>query len=342
MQQKIPLFLIISILLLMSYCSYQSIEDVLYTFSGRTMGTVFNIKIVKDDPKTDFKFLEAEIIEILDEVNRQMSTYRDDSEITGFNNFNSTEWYSVSKDFVYVVEQSLEISRLSEGAFDITIGPVVNVWGFGPEIKELVIPPEEELEKAKLKTGYHLISISLDPPKIKKSIPDIYIDLSAIAKGFGVDKVCEYLDTQNLNNYLVEIGGEVRVKGNNHNGEPWQIGVEKPDETGSLENVISLTDMSLATSGDYHNYFEIDGKRFSHTIDPRTAMPISHTLASVSVLHESCTLADGFATAINVLGPEAGFEFASNHNLPVYMIVREDGRFVEKSTPSFKKFLKNK
>jgi thiamine biosynthesis lipoprotein len=326
----------------MSSCSYQSIEEVLYTFSGRTMGTVFNVKIVKDDPGTDFTFLEAEIIEILDEVNRQMSTYRDDSEITGFNNFNSTEWYSVSKDFVDVIGKALEISRLSEGAFDITVGPVVNVWGFGPEIKELVIPPGEELERAKSKTGYHLISFSLDPPKIKKSISDVYIDLSAIAKGFGVDKVCGYLDTQNINNYLVEIGGEVRVKGNNHNGQPWQIGVEKPDETGSLENVIGLTDLSLATSGDYHNYFEVEGKRYSHTIDPRTARPVRHSLASVSVLHESCTLADGFATAINVLGPEAGFEFAFNQNLPVYMIVRQDGRFVEKSTPSFSKLLKNK
>jgi len=179
----------------------------------------------------------------------------------------------------------------------------------------------------------------MNPPSIKKDIPGLYCDLSAIAKGFGVDKAAEYLESKNYKNYIVEIGGEVRTGGMKHN-RFWRVGIASPNGGSSIEKVIELKDASMATSGDYHNYFEKNGIRYSHTIDPAAGRPITHKLASVSVLHKFCCTADAYATAINVMGPEKGYEWAVKENLPVLLIIHDRGnRFVEKMTPQFKKYI---
>ena len=315
-------------------------QDQLITISGPTMGTTFQVKIVQSEITMDLDVLEREINARLTEVNRQMSTYRDNSEITQFNRARSTDWFGVSSDFAYVLHIAQEISTWSDGAFDVTIGPLVNLWGFGPSAIPDHVPSPDSIEAAKTLVGYKKIRVALSISAIKKEIPEVYCDLSAIAKGFGVDRVASYLDSLGINRYFIEIGGELRTKGHNHLGQLWRIGIASPAGQGELQKALALDNMSMATSGDYHNYFERDGVRYSHTIDPRTGRPITHALASVTVIHKSCAYADGLATAINAMGPEKGFVFAEKRNLAVFMIVRQGDEFVEKMTSNFEELLK--
>ena len=310
------------------------------TISGPTMGTTFQVKIIQNDLTLDMDVLNREISTRLEEVNRQMSTYQDNSEITQFNRSRSTDWFAVSSDFAYVLHIAREISTWSDGAFDVTIGPMVNLWGFGPNAIPDRVPSPDSIQAAKKLVDYEKIHIDLSAPTIKKEIPEIYCDLSAIAKGYGVDRIASYLDSLGINRYFIEIGGELRTKGHNHLGQLWKIGIASPAGQGELQKALALNNMSMATSGDYHNYFERDGVRYSHTIDPRTGQPITHALASVTVLHKSCAYADGLATAINVMGPEKGFAFAEKRKLAVFMIVRQGDGFVEKMTSGFKNILR--
>ena len=232
----------------------------------------------------------------------------------------------------------MHISDETGGAFDITVGPLVNIWGFGPEGEIENIPADLVINQTKEKTGYQNLLVRMDPPALKKKFPDLYCDLSAIAKGFGVDKIAELLKGLGVNNFMVEIGGEVRTAG--LNGQlPWRIGISTPDERQGIQSVVDLNNDCIATSGDYHNYFEKDGKRYSHTIDPVSGKPITHNLASVSVIFPNCTGADAYATALNVMGPTDALNFARERKLPVLMIVKEQNQFKEMMTDTFKKYL---
>jgi thiamine biosynthesis lipoprotein len=315
---------------------------------GNTMGTTYMVKIVKpDDKKLSFadehiKRVTADIETLLKKVNEQMSNWLADSEISRFNRYKGAQWFEVSPDTTRVFAEALRVSKVSNGAFDITVGPLINLWGFGPDGTGKQIPGEEQIKKVMEEIGYQKLSVRLSPPAIKKEEPGLYCDLSAIAKGFGVDQVVEYLDSQGFFNYLVEIGGEVRAKGLNHKNQIWRVAIASPDPHGGspYQKVIQLKDASMATSGDYFNYFEKNGVRYSHTIDPTTGKPITHKLASVTVIHESCMTADAVATAINVLGPEKGYELAINENLAVFMIVRGKSGFVENMTARFEEMMK--
>ena len=321
-------------------CSNQQSSSDLLVFSGSTMGTYYSVKIVKADLNqtgTNPEIIQQGIEDVLRAVNLQMSTYIDSSEISRFNRYRKSDWFAVSADLATVIDRALQISRESNGAFDITVGPLVNLWGFGPGEREERIPTPEEIAAARAKTGYRKLQVRLSPPAVKKTLPEIYCDLSAIAKGFGVDKVAEYLTSQQVQNYLVEIGGEIRAGGENTSGKDWRIGISSPDDDLGIEKVISVKNMAVATSGDYRNYFEKDGIRYSHTIDPHTGRPITHHLASVTVADQTCIMADGYATAIDVLGPDAGYDFAIRKELPVFMIVRDKHGFIEKMTPQFEK-----
>ena len=319
-----------------------SAADAIMTVTGRTMGTSFTVKIVTPERTTrqlTKESVEADINERLLQVNLQMSTYMKQSELSKFNRYQGTDWFPVSADLANVLQQAIKTSELSHGAFDMTVGPLVNLWGFGPENRPTKIPSDRDIETRKALIGYENVAVRLNPPAVKKSQPGIYCDLSAIAKGFGVDKVADYLEKSGIDNYMVEIGGEVRTRGHNSTGIAWRIGVESPDNPSGIEKVLLISDKAIATSGDYFNYFEENGVRYSHTIDPRTGRPITHKLASVTVVHTSCMVADAFATAIDVLGPEKGFDFAVQQNLPVFMLIRHEGQFVEKMTPNFRELL---
>jgi thiamine biosynthesis lipoprotein len=315
---------------------------------GSTMGTTYMVKIVKpEDEKFSSrdelrKRVTVDIENLLRKVNQQMSTWIEDSEISRFNRYKGSQWFEVSADTALVIGEALRVSKESNGAFDITVGPLINLWGFGPDGTVKQIPGEEQIKKVMVEIGYEKLSVRFSSPAIKKEEPGIYCDLSAIAKGFGVDQMAEYLDSRGFSHYLVEIGGEVRAKGFNHKNQIWRVAISSPDPLGGspYQKIIRLKNASMATSGDYFNYFERDGVRYSHTIDPTTGKPIIHKLASVTVIHESCMTADAMATAINVLGPEKGYQLAIKENLAVFMIVRGRDGFLENMTSPFEKMMK--
>jgi len=324
--------------LINSGCTNEKTSKDLLSLQGETMGTTYVVKVVRNSDTINYESIKQQIDILLGKLNNHLSTYIKDSELSLFNNYRETDWFAVSEDLAVVMAEAKRVGELSGGVFDITIGPLVNLWGFGPELRPMKIPSAEEISHRKSVTGLEKLEIRLEPPAIKKAIPELYCDLSAIAKGFGVDRVAEYLDSIGCRNFLVEIGGEVRTKGNNHQGKKWVIGIATPDDNPDIRKVLEISNLSLATSGDYRNYFEQDGLRYSHTIDPRTGRPIIHKSLSVTVIHESCMTADGLATAITVMGPEKGFDFALDNNIGLLIIEKDGENFIEKKTPDFDRY----
>ncbi|GGB33674.1 FAD:protein FMN transferase [Oceanisphaera marina] len=308
--------------------------------TGNTMGTYYSIKITDID-EARAQALQQEIDRRLELVNDQMSTYRHDSELSRFNQFAEAGRFEVSADTAKVVTAALKLGQLTEGKLDVTVGPLVNLWGFGPDARPIRIPSEQQLSQVKARTGLEFLSVEYDVAGayLHKQNPELYVDLSSIAKGFGVDMVAEYLSSQGLSDYLVEIGGELRLSGVNGHGKPWTVAVEKPGNgTGSVQQVVVAGNNAVATSGDYRNYYELDGRRLSHTIDPTTGQPITHALASVTVIHPSCMIADGLATALTVMGPEQALAFAEQHELAVYLLTKTEDGFRVDMTSAFKKY----
>ncbi len=334
-------YLLFLILLLFLFSCINRKEIEVREFSGQTMGTTYSIKVVSKSNSFQKSKIQSGIDSVLIDINKKMSTYITDSELSKFNKYQDTNWVKVSRDLAIVISKALEISKASNGMYDITIGPLVNLWGFGPKFKDKKIPSDKEILEQKKNVGYKNILVDLDNSKIKKRIKNIYCDLSSIAKGYGVDKVGIFLESIGFENYMVEIGGEVRTKGENGKNEKWKIGIATPTNDG-LQKIVNLSNYSMATSGDYLNYFEENGIRYSHTINPKTGKPITHKLASVSVIHSNCSNADAYATAIDVMGPKEGYKFALQQNLPIFMIVREKNGFVEKMTPQFSEFISTK
>lgn len=304
--------------------------------SGDTMGTVYRVKVSgPPDGLTDAR-LQQEVDARLKYINDRMSTYLPESEISRFNQMQDDEWFEVSPETAVVLSKALEISEKTNGAFDVTVGPLVNLWSFGPEGQHAEIPSDDEIEKAKANVGFQHIEVRASPPALRKTRPDIYVDLSAIAKGFAVDEVTRVLDGLGITRYMVEIGGEVRTRGRKQDGTAWKIGIEKPISTVRvLQHIVELEDRALATSGDYRNFFEKDGLRYSHTIDARTGRPVAHNLASVSVISDNCTFADTMATALTVMGPDEAFRYATDNNIDVLLIIRVSDGFEVKTTEGF-------
>ena len=305
--------------------------------NGLTMATTYSIKIKTADTAVNKEKIRADIEKILLEINRKMSTYIVDSELSVINFSNSLDSNLISDDLFKVISHANTISKTTNGAFDITVGPLVNLWGFGPNKSENKIPSNEEIELIKKNIGYKKIYLNKETTSIKKLHPDLYVDLSGIAKGFAVDKIALYLNSYNLENYLVEIGGELIAKGTNEDNEVWQIGIENPNN--NLAKIIGLKDIAMATSGDYRNYFEKNGVRYSHTINPNTGKPIKHKLASVTVLDKTAMNADALATAFMVLGPAKTIELANELKIGVYLIIKNDENFYEEYNEYFEPFI---
>ena len=267
-----------------------------------------------------------------------MSTYLTDSELSLFNSFKDTTWFKASHEVAEIFNNSIYISQITGGSFDITIGPLVNMWGFGPTLKAHKIPTKDQIDSLLREIGFEKLIVDLQNNRIKKSRPNLYCDLSAIAKGYGVDAISAFIENFGIVNYMVEIGGEVRTKGLNQKNEKWKIGISSPNNI-NLQKIIELSGNAMATSGDYLNYFEENGKRYSHTINPHTGKPITHKLASITVISDKCEFADAIATAIDVMGPDEGYQFALVQKLPAFFIVREKENYFEKFTPQFEDFI---
>ncbi|UUO07912.1 FAD:protein FMN transferase [Blastopirellula sp. J2-11] len=302
--------------------------------TGRTMGTTYSVKWIAPGDDFSTKSLQKQVDQRLVEINQQMSTYIPDSELSRFNQSPAGDWFPVSQALADVVSRAKEISQQSDGAFDVTVGPLVNLWNFGPDHHPEEIPSDAAIAEALANVGDSKLQVRLDPPALKKSHDKLYVDLSAIAKGYGVDQLAQLVADAGAKSYMVEIGGEVRAAGRKSDGSPWRIAIEKPiPGARAIQEIVELSNQSLATSGDYRNFFEVDGETFSHTIDPQTGRPLGHQLASVSVLHSDCAAADAFATTLMVLGPERGYNWAEQNKLAVLFLIRgADGPVVRRTS----------
>lgn len=323
------------ILPLLATCS-RAPEPPTLELHGSTMGTSYSVQAVELPSGIEPQQLKREIDMELERVNDLMSTYRDSSEVSRFNRSPSTDWFAVTPALASLAQEALSMSEASGGAFDATVGPLVNLWGFGPGSGPDSVPSDAQIAEALVRVGHDKLSVRADPPALRKSEPRLYLDLSAIAKGYGVDRIAELLDDAGVLNYLVEIGGELRGRGHNGRAQPWQIAVERPDP-GAREaySVVELHDGAMATSGDYRNFFERGGKLYSHTIDPRTGHPVAHRLASVTVLAPTTARADALATALLVLGPEKGLDLAEQLQIAALFILRTPNGYSDLQTGGF-------
>ncbi|WP_237583285.1 FAD:protein FMN transferase [Photobacterium halotolerans] len=325
--------------LVVSGCSEQR---QLIHLTGSTMGTYYSIKLIEQEGLPSEVALQKEIDRRLERVNDQMSTYREDSELSQFNQHRSSEPFAVSADTATVVQEAIRLSKLTDGALDVTVGPLVNLWSFGPEARPDVVPTDEELNARRQEVGIEHLKVQGNA--LVKDLPGLYVDLSSIAKGYGVDVVADYIASLGVNDYLVEIGGEIRLKGKNLEGVPWRIAIEKPTEDGSrsIQEVVEPGEMAVATSGDYRNYFEENGVRYSHLINPITGKPITNHVVSVTVMHPKCMTADALATAFSVMGEEKAIALANQENWPVLLIVSTDEGFKEYASDAFTTYMQKK
>ena len=309
---------------------------------GMAMGTQWSVRVVTTGPGSGTTRTVREITEgQLDLVNARMSRYLESSDVSRFNESSETTSFPVSPETADVVRHALEIGALTSGALDVTVAPLVDAWGFGPRGESLQIPSEEDVEHLLTTAGLELLRLDPLMPAITKTTPGLRIDLSAVAKGYAVDRVAEALIGAGFKDLMVEIGGEIRVHGHNSDGDPWRLAIERPDTTErSFHTVLSLSRGSLATSGDYRLFREIEGRRISHIMDPRSGRPVEHRLASVSVVDDLCVRADAFATALMVLGPDEGLRLAEELGLAAFFLVRgEDGQVIEMASSAFRGLL---
>lgn len=303
--------------------------------SGETMGSMYHISWTggEKQPGEVYEVVEQRLAHLIS----VFSTYEPTSELSIINKQSSQlagQWLTVSADLMSVLQDAEQVNRYSIGRMDVTVGPLVNLWGFGAQHHDQV-PEAEAINEAMATVGMRHLELKPETNQIRMDQP-LYIDLSSVAKGWAVDDIGLLLEAMGISDYLVEIGGEVRVRGKKPTGD-WRIAIERPVmEVGqSVQKIIAPGDMAVATSGDYRNYFEKEGRRYSHTIDPQTGYPINHTLASVTVVMPTCSLADAWATALNVAGPEAGMALAEANDLAVYMIIRDGEGFRTEASSSF-------
>jgi thiamine biosynthesis lipoprotein len=323
-------------LLLAAACGRAPAELVL---SGPTMGTTYTVKVAAPPAAVDSDRLRATVDDVLEQVDRSMSGYRADSEVARFNASASTQWYEVSADLATVVQTALEISEKSGGAFDITIAPLVAAWGFGPAGERNVLPNAQQIAQLNASVGYRRLHVRLDPPALRKDVAELEIDLNGIAPGFAVDRLAERLQVLQVENFMIDIGGEVRARGRNARAESWHIAIEHPVETQRTPYAgVRLDDAAVSTSGEYRDYYERDGKRYSHTIDPRTGRPLDRAPGSVVVIAPATALADGWATALNVLGPGEGLALATREHMPAMYIERTADGWRSQATPEFERY----
>jgi FAD:protein FMN transferase len=298
-------------------------------FGGPTMGTAYHVRLVApESAAVELKLLQRDVQSLLAEVDRQMSTYREDSELSRFNRAAAGQWFAVSQSTADVVAAAQEISRKTDGALDATVGPLVHLWHFGPKeaanVDATFGPPSESLlEMARKHVGYEKLEVRTNPPTLRKQTSGLQVDLSSIAPGHAVDRMAALLVARGIESFMVEIGGEIRAAGRRGDGQPWRVAIERPlVDRRELQIALPLTDAAISTAGDYRKFFEFEGRRYSHIIDPATGRPVEHALGSVTVVADTCIEADGWDTALLVMGPERGFEFAEQNGIAALFIQR--------------------
>ncbi|GAA4878003.1 FAD:protein FMN transferase [Ferrimonas pelagia] len=325
--------------LLLSGCGR---APVIESITGHTMGTTYHISWVAQPTSESTSQIQAAIDHRLEQVNDSMSNWRQESLISQFNRQPADTPLLVDADFMAVIRESVRLHALTQGTLDITVSPLVDLWGFGPDGRIETAPNDEAIAAARALTG--LDHLQFEGLNLTKTLPGLTLNLSSVAKGYGVDVVAELLELRGLDNYLVEIGGELRVKGVKPDGARWRIAVEQPDSYGrEIAQIIEPGDMAVATSGDYRIFFEENGERFSHIIDPRSGRPATSRVASATVLDPSAMTADGLAMAMIVLGAEASLALAEREDLAVMLIEKHaNGDFEVRYSSAYQPYLMEK
>jgi len=337
LRRGLPLALMLLLsLALLAACGQPPAQ--VHSTSGATMGTTWSVQIVAA-PDSSVAGLREDIQAALETVNSQMSTYREDSHLSRFNRAAPGESITLPAEFRAVLMEAMNLAEQTDGVYDPTIGPLVNLWGFGPDGPRTTPPSADEIQAARDRVGWRQLALDPDTHALTQA-GNVYLDLSSIAKGYAVDLIAERLDNRGIQAYLVDIGGDMRAKGKKPDGQGWRIGIERPMAgEQAVHTIIEPGDMAVLTSGSYRNHFRDGDKEYSHTIDPRTGKPIPRELVSVTVVHGNAKQADGLATAITALGAEAGYRFAREHDLAVLLLIRDNGTLRERMTPGFKPYL---
>lgn len=300
---------------------------------GATMGTTYSIVAVDRSGTLSQTKVQGAVNEVLASVNASMSNWDTSSEVSRFNASRSTDAFAVSPAFAEVMAAAGEVSELSDGRFDVTTGPLIDLWGFGAKPQAGI--PADAAILAALETTGQARHISVGAGSLTKATAEAEVYLSSIGKGYGVDAIGEALAGLGIEDFMIEIGGDLLTAGVNPDGNPWQIGIETPTALSGVQHVVGVTGMGLATSGDYRNYFEEDGQRYSHILDAATGKPITHSTASATVVTENAMLADAWATAMLILGSETGLKLADALEMPVLFIDRDGDEFATKSSAAF-------
>ncbi|MGH8050559.1 MAG: FAD:protein FMN transferase [Arenimonas sp.] len=305
------------------------------TLSGEAMGTTWTVKFVGPKKSLHSSDLQTGIQQQLDTVDTQMSTWKPQSDLSRFNSAAAGSWQTLPPELFSVLEHSLQLARDTDGAYDPTVGPLVNLWGFGPGPKIRTTPDTASLANARARVDWNRIELDVAQQRARQP-GGVYVDLSSIAPGFAVDQISRYLQSVGLQNFLIEHGGELRASGHRPGGSDWRVGIEQPDSNDGMAMVIVLNHRASGSSGDYRKFYELDGKRYSHHIDPRTGAPVTHALASVTVIADDCMTADSTAAALSILGPEEGLVYAKKNNIAALFITRDHEGFSSTMTDSFK------
>ncbi|AHL74816.1 thiamine biosynthesis protein ApbE [Stutzerimonas stutzeri] len=297
------------------------------------MGSTYTVKYVAGREASDKEQLQRETESILAEIDRQLSTYRADSDIERFNALSAGECMTMPDGVRELILAGQQLSDESDGALDLTIEPLLNLWGFGPQGRGERVPSAEEIATARQNVGQHHLRV--DGEQLCKDRA-VQVDFNSIAAGYAVDQVATALEASGVDSYLVEITGELKARGRKPDGSSWRVAIEAPrDNERVAQRIIELDGFAVSTSGDYRNYFERDGKRYSHTLDPQTGAPIIHHLAAVTVVDPSTLRADGLSTVLMVMGPERGLAYATERKIAAFFVVREGQEFLSRSTEAF-------
>lgn len=309
--------------------------DSMESFSGPTMGSTYSIKYLRQAGLPAPAEVRVQVEKILAEVDQQMSTYRSDSDIERFNDLPANRCQKMPAPILKLVRVAEQLSEQSEGSYDLTVEPLLNLWGFGPQAREETIPTAQALAEVRQRVGYQHLRIEGD--QLCKDAA-VKVDFNSIAAGYAVDTIAAKLDAMGIHNYLAEATGELKAAGKKLEGAPWRVALEEPrDDQLVAERIIAVDGYGVSTSGDYRNYFEQDGRRYSHTFDARTGAPVSHTLASVTVIHPSALMADGLSTLLQILGPDRGWDYAEKHDIGAFFVIRADTGFVTRTSHAFER-----
>ncbi|MBJ9120036.1 FAD:protein FMN transferase ApbE [Citrobacter koseri] len=308
---------------------------------GKTMGTFWRVNVVDVDASRAEE-LRNRIQMQLDADDQLLSTYKNDSALMRFNHSQSLSPWPVSEAMADIITSALRIGAKTDGAMDITVGPLVNLWGFGPEQQPLHVPTQPQIDSAKAKTGLQYLRVINQARQqyLQKDLPDLFVDLSTVGEGYAADHLARLMEQEGIARYLVSVGGALNSRGMNAQGQPWRVAIQKPtDQENAVQAIVDINGHGISTSGSYRNYYELDGKRLSHVIDPQTGRPIEHNLVSVTVIAPTALEADGWDTGLMVLGTEKAKEVVRREGLAVYMIMKEGEGFKTWMSPQFKSFL---